>query len=188
MTTQSADRSGAAWPQDAARLRLLATLLAMPEEGALDALREVRAEVEWLGEAVDELERLPLDQWQAEHTRLFVTGYPKTPCPPFESAYRHRQMAGAASQDLQGLYRRAGLQPQDVSADYLGTQLDFAAFLSDMEQGGEGCLVAELQSELWEEHLRPWLPRFARDLRESAQLLLYRCLGEQLGLLLPEAE
>ncbi|MCG6940868.1 MAG: molecular chaperone TorD family protein [Thiohalocapsa sp.] len=177
--------------QDAAQLRLLAALLAMPEAESLDALRELVPRALWIAEAVDELAALPLDRWQAEHTRLFVNGYPKTPCIPFESAYRQGQMGGTSAQDLRGLYRKAGLQTEDMPADYLGTELEFAAFLADTRladaglagvgHGGDDCLIEALQAELWREHLAHWLPRFAQDLREHARLLLYRRLGEQLA-------
>lgn len=174
---------------DPAHLRRLATLLAMPEQGALEALREIAPDVSWLNAALESLERLPLEHWQAEHTRLFVAGYPKTPCPPFESAYRQRQMSGAFAQDLQGLYQRAGLEAREIPADYLGAELELAAFLLDQRRDDStGCLVAELERELWEDHLGRWLPRFARDLIEHAQLPLYRLLGEQLAWLCPEPE
>jgi TorA maturation chaperone TorD len=159
-------------------LRVLATLLAMPEADALDALRDMLPATHWLAEGLPELERMPLEHWQAEHTRLFVSGYPKTPCPPFESAYRQGTMGGTAASDLGGLYRRAGLQAADVPADYLGTMLECAAYLK--EQG-----MDDLFRELLDEHMEKWVPRFARDLQDQADLALYRDLGAQLGLLFP---
>jgi len=173
-----------------AHLRRLSVLLSMPEEGALDALREMSDQVPWLGEAVAELEGVALDRWQAEHTRLFVSGYPKTPCPPFESAYRQGQMGGTMASDLVAFYRRVGLEPEGVPADYLGTLLECAAYLADLARSEETesapCLVVALERELWQEHLGHWLPRFAVDLKHAAQLKLYRALAVQLGALMEE--
>lgn len=168
-------------------LRRLAMLLAMPETGALEALREIADAEPWLVEPIAELESLPLERWQAEHTRLFVSGYPKTPCPPFESAYRQGNMGGTAALDLQGLYRRAGLEAGETPPDYLGTQLEFAAYLLDAGQGdgGSDCLAGALATELWDEHLGRWLPRLADDLQAQAGLALYRGLGERLARLCP---
>ncbi|MCB2264354.1 MAG: molecular chaperone TorD family protein [Candidatus Thiosymbion ectosymbiont of Robbea hypermnestra] len=164
---------------DPNRLRILAALLAMPEDDALDALRDMLPAAPWLEPSLPELARIPLTHWQAEYTRLFISAYPRTPCPPYESAYRQGIMDGPPTTELADLYRRAGLQALDLPADYLGTMLECAAYLK--EQGLDGLL-----RELTEEHLGLWLPRFARDLCDQAELALYRALGEQLGALIPE--
>lgn len=166
--------------RDPSQLRILAALLAQPEDDALDALRDLLPDAPWLAESIAELEQVPLHQWQGEHTRLFINGWPKTPCPPFESAYRQGQMGGTAVGDLDGLYRRAGLQAEEAPSDYLGTLLECTAWLS--EQKDEATLLRELEQD----HLGRWVPRFARDLREHGALVLYRTLGEQLALLYPE--
>lgn len=164
---------------DPNQLRILAALLAMPEDDALDALRDMRPLAPWLEPALPELERIPLIYWQAEYTRLFISAYPRIPCPPYESAYRQGTMGGASAAELADLYHRAGLQAMDVPADYLGALLECAAYLK--EQG-----MDDLFRELTEEHLGLWLPRFARDLRDQAGLALYRALGRQLGSLVPD--
>ena len=118
----------------ASALQLSAMLLGKPDENALPTLRKLAAEQHWLQPAVDELLCLPLEQWQAEHTRLFINGYPKTPCAPFESIYRHWRMEGPACDELARLYASAGLSVSpDLPADYLGTMLEFAALL--LERG-----------------------------------------------------
>ncbi|WP_170286796.1 TorD/DmsD family molecular chaperone [Thermochromatium tepidum] len=171
---------------DPSHLRRLALLLAMPETGALEALRELAELEPWLLEPIAELDALPLEHWQAEHTRLFVSGYPKTPCPPFESAHRQGTLGGTVLQELQGLYRRAGLDSGEVPPDYLGAQLEFAAYLLDV--GSAEGLADTLAAELWEAHLCRWLPRLARDLQSQARLALYRALGACLGRLCPKSE
>lgn len=155
-------------------LRTFAALLAMPEGDALDLLKEIGEVQCWLEPAVSELAKLSLDQWQAEHTRLFVSGHPKTPCPPFESAYRHGHMNGSSVAELEALYAQAGLAALQTSADYLGVILEFAAFLD--ESGGESAIAAEL----WQEHMVRWVPKFGRDLECHARLRLYRDLGSRL--------
>ena len=161
------------------QLRILAALLAMPEDDALDLLRDLQQQAPWLESALPELESIPLEHWQAEHTRLFVNAYPKVPCPPYESAYRQGTMGGTAARELADLYRRAGLQAADLPPDYLGTMLECASYLLD--QGED-----ELLGELMEGHMRQWVPGFARDLREQAALDLYRALGRQIGDLFPK--
>ena len=157
-------------------LRLLGGLLATPGKDSLETVKELATQHNWLLPAVDELSSLPLDQWQGEHTHLFLSGYPKTPCPPFESVYRNRRMNGPACTEVEDFYQRAGLQmnSDEVPADYLGTELECAAWLLDR---GEQALW----DELLEGHLKKWVGKFAVDLKTAATLKLYRSLGEQLA-------
>jgi len=163
-------------------LRILAALLGAPTDESLAALREAVPDVPWLGSAVEQLATLPLDRWQAEHTRLFVSGFPKTVCPPFESAYRHGSMGGETAAQLQALYARIGLMADGVQADYLGVELECAAYL--LESGSQQ--RDDLWQELWHGHLRQWVPAFAADLGAHGTLELYRTLGRELSALFPE--
>ncbi|HEB95635.1 MAG TPA: molecular chaperone TorD [Sedimenticola thiotaurini] len=151
-------------------------LLGLPGDESLPLLEELSRRHPWLAPAVAELSALPLDQWQGEYTRLFVNDRPRTRCPPFESAYRGGSMDGPAGTEVAALYRRAGLGAEAMPPDYLGTELECAAFLLER---GETALLRELRRE----HLARWVPRFATDLREAAGLRLYRLLGERLALL-----
>lgn len=160
-------------------LRLLAGLLASPGAESLAVLRELAPDHAWLAAPLAELESLPLDEWQAEHTRLFVSGHPKTTCPPFESVFLGGAMFGEACDRLGDLYRRAGLEAEGAPPDYLGTLLECAAWLTE-QPCAHG---AELFDELWREHLAAWVPRFAATLAEESRLGLYRSLGAQLGAL-----
>jgi hypothetical protein len=68
--------------RDPRQLYILSALLAFPEDDALDALRDLLPVAPWLSPAIEDLAPRTLEQWQGEHTRLFLSGYPKTPCPP----------------------------------------------------------------------------------------------------------
>jgi TorA maturation chaperone TorD len=156
-------------------LRLFSGLLASPGNESLDVLRELAGEHAWLGESVAELELTPLEEWQAEHARLFISGHPKTVCPPFESAFLGGAMFGAACDQLGDLYRRAGLQAEGAPPDYLGTLLECAAYLRDQPCGHS----SELLQELWGEHFVAWVPLLGSMLQLESRLLLYRQLGQQ---------
>nr|VFK07219.1 MAG: chaperone TorD involved in molybdoenzyme TorA maturation [Candidatus Kentron sp. LPFa] len=164
---------------DSNHLRFLAGLLAAPEAESLSALAELADEHAWLREPVAELSDLGLPHWQAEHTRLFISNYPKTLCPPFESAYR----GGAPSGELKGLYLRIGLEANDISTDYLGAMLECAAYLLEEPEFVHN---HDLWHELWDEHLAKWVPRFSNDLIHVPNcLLLYHRLGEEFSILFP---
>ncbi len=160
-------------------LRTLALLLGMPDQDALSTIEDLAQTYPWLQQVVEELRTIPLEHWQAEHTRLFLSGHPKTVCPPFESAYRYGRMDGPARTELEHLYRQVGLAPVEAPADYLGTLLECAAYLSE-----ENTPHAAALSALWDEHLRVWLPDFSRALIKHSRLKLYRSLGKQLAALI----
>lgn len=163
-------------------LRLLSGLLASPGDDSLAVLHELAGEHAWLGEPIAELEQTSLEEWQAEHARLFISGHPKTVCPPFESAFLGGGMFGAVCDQLGDLYRRAGLQADGAPPDYLGTLLECAAYLQEQPCGHSN----ELLQELWREHLAAWVPRLGPVLQQESQLLLYRRLGQQLAALSDE--
>lgn len=164
-------------------LRILSSLLGAPDLDAKEAVQELAAHYSWLQPAADELEKLPLGEWQAEHTRLFISGYPTTPCPPFESAYLSGRMHGPQEQALKNLYRRMKLSASGAPADYLGTLLECAAHLSAEPETGRA-----YWSELWDGHLGRWVPRFCRELRVESKVALYRIVAERLCELFPEVQ
>jgi TorA maturation chaperone TorD len=168
----------------AQHLRLLAALLAAPADDGLEAAGELAQANPWLLEAIGELETLPLDQWQGEHTRLFLSDFPTTTCPPFESAFRHGLMEGSATVELEALYRGIGLESRDVPADYLGVMLECVAWLLEQPEPEREPHLGRL----WNDHLAQWLPRFSGKLREESRLILYRNLGEQLAMLFPRED
>jgi TorA maturation chaperone TorD len=158
------------------KLRLFAGLLASPSKDSLAVLIELTIENLWLQPAVAELQQMALDYWQAEHTRLFINGHPKTCCPPFQSVYRHGVMNGAICEDIERFYQSIGLETIDgLPPDYLGVLLECAAYLAEQQP-----VDAEQWQQLWQNHIVPWVPRFAEDLQSHSELILYRQLGVKL--------
>lgn len=166
----------------AEELQLLAAMLGAPAEESLPLLRDVAAHHHWLQPAVDELASVPLERWQAEHTALFINGYPTTPCLPFASPWRNGAMHGPILEELNDLLTRIGVTSEQLPPDYLGVLLECAALLQ-MESSQE---AGDLRRELWDEQLQPWLPRFAAALQEHSSLLLYRILGTRMQALCNE--
>lgn len=166
----------------ASACRLFAFLLGVPDEDSARLVAELATVNPWLEEAAREAAALPLGHWQAEHTRLFICGYPKTVCPPFASHYKHGHMNGSVTQEVEDIYRRAGLELSDgLQTDYLGVMLECAAWLVETAGGQCGLLT-----ELWVKHIDSWAPRFALDLQENAQTAFYRSLGEEIGRFMKE--
>ncbi len=155
------------------RLRLLALLLGAPDDESHALLGDLKTTLPILAEACEELAAMPLADWQAEHSRLFIHGNPRTPCPPFASAHLDGMMPGPSTERIAIFLRELGLEADGVSADYLGTLLECAAWLDDT--GNE-----EIAGRLWRDCLVSWVPRFGETLAAESDVELYRWLGRQL--------
>lgn len=164
------------------QLRLLAILLSQPEAESLEALEEMATRESWLMGAVEELQTLPLELWQEEHTRLFVNGFPRTICPPFESAWRDSAMIGHVATEIAGIYLRVSLEPISGPPDYLGTMLECAVYLLSSPDES----LRPIARELWDQHLAPWVPEFAQVLQRESRLKLYQTLGLHLSHWFPQ--
>ncbi len=161
---------------------MAALLLAAPGEDSAGLLEMLAQSRPWLDAARRELAAMPLDEWRAEHARLFLSSHPRTPCAPFESVWREGRMAGPEAEELAALYRSLGLAADGAPPDYLGTMLECAAWL------GETPYPGHLRAErvLWSEHLLRWLPRYAGTLEQESRLGLYRGLARELAALCDE--
>lgn len=163
---------------DAGELRALGWLLGAPCAESLELLADWQRHLPWLAPALSELSAISLEDWQAEHTRLFLNGFPRTPCPPFASPYLGEGMCGAIMTQLAAYYQDWGLDWGQVPPDYLGNLLECLALHMEQAQ-------PELTAHFLDRYVRPWLPRFAADLQQAAQLELYRALGTRLLQLAP---
>jgi putative dimethyl sulfoxide reductase chaperone len=160
-------------------LRLHTLMLCMPDSESLSQLEALAVKQPWMQAGLHELLQTPLSLWQDEYTRLFVSGSPSPPAPPYESAYCQQNAFGPVVDALNELYRKAGLNPGQMPVDYLGTQLEFAACLAESRDPDARLWLAQL----WRDHMQHWLPRFIADLCQNSRLLIYRLWGGQLTLL-----
>ncbi|MET0067551.1 MAG: molecular chaperone TorD family protein [Candidatus Thiodiazotropha sp.] len=163
----------------ASQLKIHNLMLSRPGTDSLDQLSGLAEHHPWLQLGIEELSKTSLAQWQREFTRLFLDARPMTIAPPFESVYRHQQMQGPVVERLSALYRAAGLDDQGPAPDFLGTQLQFAAYLDESTDPR----AQAWRERLWQDHLLDWLPGFVSDLCEHSRLLIYRLWGGQLSLL-----
>ncbi len=165
------------------QLRIFAVLLAKPSKDSLAILEEIAQENHWLYESVQELKQISLEDWQAEHTQMFINGYPETCCPPFESVYLHGIMNSPVCNQIEQIYQSVDLEPVDgVPADYLGMMLECAAYLLEQKNSQSSDIENRDQNfqTLWQEHLAKWVPNFANDLQKNSELRLYQQLGIKL--------
>jgi TorA maturation chaperone TorD len=162
-------------------LRILASLLDPPDMDAKEAVQELSEHYRWLQPVADELDKVSIQSWRAEHRRLFEDGGRVCLCPPFESAYVHGPMHRQQTQSLKQLYYRVGMSFTGTRPDYLGNLLECMAHLS-----ANRALGKVYWSELWNRHLSRWVPRFCRTLRAESRMVLYRVIADRLCDLFPE--
>jgi len=138
-------------------------------------------ELDDLAAGLDDLETVPLDNLQGEHTGLFVNNYPHVPCPPYESAYREKTLVGNATAAAAHTYRQWGLEVDNEFADYAGAELEFMAFVIRMSEEDDQTDTMPAQKTFLTNHLLTWMPKFAADIQRAAKLDLYRAFGKLLG-------
>jgi nitrate reductase assembly molybdenum cofactor insertion protein NarJ len=103
------------------------------------------------------LANAPLEEVQAEYTRLFISAYPKLLCPPYESYYREGVVYGNSSIEVKEWYGKQGLcfacesEPPDV----LGAELDYLALTND------GAFLARMKE---------WVFEFTRLVQQNSTL------------------
>ena len=169
-------------------LKLLGLAFAYPNEALLSTLRDVAKNIGRNNVAVKKLiaafEQDELEIVQGEYTRLFINGYPKTPCPPYESVYREQRMLGNASLEVQESYMEWGMTVDTPLSDHLATELEFLSFLASAESEPSIAEEAvEATQHFMTAHIDRWVPQFSNDLQKSATLDVYK----QLAALLTEA-
>ena len=165
-------------------LRFLSQCFAYPNSAFLPnlrkRLREITGEKEKAG--FEPLLRLfgqeNNEQLQGEYTRLFITGYPSTPCPPYESVFREGRMLGSCSHKVQTLYQEWGMTAEEGLLDHISTELEFLAFLAS------AATLEAVQKDARKtfhsftaDHLSQWLPDLSKELKDHARVPAYRELA-----------
>jgi putative dimethyl sulfoxide reductase chaperone len=169
--------------QQALEFRFLSRTFAYPNlaflpelAGAASLMTTHRTQVDVL---VASFEKESIEQLQAEYTRLFINGYPGTPCPPYESVYREHRMHGESSIGVQDAYRAWDLSVAPGLIDHISTEFEFLSFLSSAESIDHTLAIKAHNSIslFMTEHLCRWVPKFIADLKRSATMESYALLG-----------
>ncbi|MEI3377116.1 MAG: molecular chaperone TorD family protein [Coriobacteriales bacterium] len=130
-----------------------------------------------------------LKEMRVEFTSLLCSNHKDAPF-PYESVYstQERLLMRSSRDDVVAQYEAAGFRPLQESGhepeDHLSIQLRFLAALLAAEAGVQGELVSIFPEEAREtrkrfvaEHMKGWIPRFAKEVEARAQLPLYPALA-----------
>ena len=168
--------------QQAFVFRFLSLAFAYPNEAFLPELKRTANKIRINASAFDELialfEKEEDEVLQAEYTRLFINGYPHTPCPPYESVYLEKRMLGQASLDVQAFYQEWQMRVETGLTDHIATEFEFLSFLASAQSIKNIAMSAvDASDRFFKEHLCRWVPQFAADLQLSALIDAYKLLG-----------
>ncbi|KZK74842.1 MAG: cytoplasmic chaperone TorD family protein [Pelodictyon luteolum] len=172
--------------QKALTFRFFSRSFAYPNEAFI---KELKTSLEELRDAPDQFREMMaafehegIEALQGEYTRLFLNGYPSTPCVPYESVYLEKRMLGDASIGVQAAYSQWDMTVAPGLIDHIATEFEFLAFLASAESmGGTLGEDARIAAEAFmKEHLCRWMPRLAADLGKAANLEPYRLLAAAL--------
>lgn len=114
--------------------RYFSLLFSYPTEERMKELVEISQDANGsLARSREFLARVPIEELQAEYTRLFISSYPKLLCPPYESFYREGVVYGNSSIEVGEWYARQGLRfsLEGEPPDILSAELDYLALTND---------------------------------------------------------
>ena len=164
--------------------------LCKPDRETLDSWRALLSEAvpDILSDLKDALEKIDmasdseLEDLLWEYTRLCIGPY-KLPCPPWESVYTSpkRLMMQEAYDEVRDYYNKAGLtvNNQGIMADHIGAELNFLAVVLQKAHSDtkKEQYYRDLTRGFLDEHVIKWIPQFARDMEDAADLLFYKTLA-----------
>jgi len=143
------------------------------------------------------LEKVKIEDFQANFTGTFDVGAPEPPCPPYEGVYLKGIERSGHMIRLSEFYKHFGLRlnPEEGKRelpDHLCVELQFLHFLAFKEAQARDEQEAELlqgyllaQRDFLERHLIGWLPAFQTRLEASCQIPLYVWLSRLLTQITP---
>jgi len=163
--------------------RFLSLCFAYPNEGFFKnlelKLKDIKGDKSDLEVLYKALKAEELEMLQGEYTRLFITGYPKTPCPPYESVQLEGRIMGKAADRVQQIYREWEMTVEPGILDHISTELEFCAFLCSASTITEAKEEAETAFQAFmAQHIMNWVPDFLQKLQTHAKFQVYKELAK----------
>jgi len=106
------------------------------------------------------------EELEAEYTSLFITGYPKTPCPPYYSVYKTGLMVSKHTEDLYNIYEKYGIElSNEQFPDFIPTMIEFLTLLlsNNMEE----------EAKKFHNEYLSWLTEFADNIKRNTKSLYF---------------
>ena len=117
------------------------------------------------------------ETYEVEFTRLFISAYPKVPCPPYESFYKEGRLMGDCAMELRELYHAFNIDVVREMPDNVSVELEFMGLLTRMEsfaERGNFVEILKVEEDMLRKHLTSWIPRFSSCVIKEAKVEFYR--------------
>jgi len=117
------------------------------------------------------------ESYEIEFTRLFISAYPKVPCPPYESFYKEGRLMGDCAMELRELYHAFNIDVVREMPDNVSVELEFMGLLTRMEsfaERGNFVEILKVEEDMLRKHLTSWIPRFSSCVIKEAKVEFYR--------------
>jgi len=123
---------------------------------------------------LEQLKKVPLEELQAEWTRLFIANYGGVPCKPYQSFFsEEKELMGAPAFSSNRFYQLFNLDTGGEIPDRANLQLDFAAFLVKLyledNNPVERKKIEALYREFFKKHLL-WLVELAECVEKNCSV------------------
>ena len=138
--------------------RYFSLLFSYPTEENLSEIMELAKNSDFAGlRSHEALCNHPLEEVQAEYTRMFISAYPALLCPPYESYYREGLVYGNSSVAAGEWYQKHGLdfKFEGEPPDHLSVELEFLAIMKD---------------HVFLEKLREWIYIFTERVKNNSTI------------------
>ncbi len=117
---------------------------------------------------------------QGEYTRLFITGYPKTPCPPYYSAYKTGLVVSDHTDYLYNLYAEYGIEiPEGQFPDFIPVLMEFMVLLLSNDK------IEDAKS--FHSKYITWLLVFAENIKDNTSIEYFNLISKNISSLLKDS-
>ncbi len=158
----------------AVEYRFLSLAMAYPDEKFLNGLLELKKiannNIIYFNPLINLAKKEKSAEQQAEYTRLFISGFPKTPCPPYESFFTQGILFGKANEIVRKIYSDWEMDVIPSLADHISTEFEFLAFLSAVKETSDYTNDAKQTFTYFlNNHILNWILDFAYTLQNNTK-------------------
>jgi len=152
--------------------KFFAFLFSYPESG--DFLNQLQRFNPFEDNLLEELKKMPLEELQAEWTKLFIANFGGVPCKPYQSFFgEEKALMGAPAFSTNRFFQLFNRDTGGEIPDRVNLQLDFAAFLVKLyleaTDPRDKKKIETLYREFFKKHIL-WMVKLANCVSEHTNL------------------
>jgi len=158
---------------------ILGKLLTYPTKDLSIEIKKVisqsknKGEFDLVEKILSYLDKTNIEHLESEYTSLFVTGYPKTPCPPYFSAYQTGLVVSDFTEELYKIYENYGIElSNEQLPDFIPIMMEFMTLLLSNN-------LEEEAKNFYDKYLS-WVSVFAENIKKNTKEEYFINIANQL--------